>query len=78
MSPEEIRDATKGNSDLTESLGRMEEHLGANKVDLHKTPLMLGEVLKIDPKTERFIKNDKANQLLTREYRKPFVVPEKV
>ena len=77
-SPEEIRHATKADGDLAESLGRMEEHLGANKVDLQKTPLMLGEVLNINPKTERFTNNPEANQLLTREYRKPFVVPEKV
>jgi predicted dehydrogenase len=77
LPPEAIRDATKGDSDLAESLGRMEEHLGANKVDLHQTPLMLGAVLKMNPKTERF-NHHKANQLLTREYRKPFVVPEKV
>src|ERR1022692_405998 len=78
LSPEAIREATKGNSDLTETLGRMEEHLGANKVDLHKTPLILGTTLKMNPKAERFTSNHKANQLLTREYRKPFVVPEKV
>jgi len=30
----------------------------------------------MDPKTERFIGNEKANALLTRDYRKPFVVPE--
>ena len=34
-SPEEIRDAVKDNKDLAEMLGRMEEHLGANNVDLH-------------------------------------------
>ena len=78
LSPEAIRDATKGDGDLAESLGRMEEHLAANKVDLHQTPLMLGAVLKMNPKTELFTDNRKANQLLTREYRKPFVVPEKV
>src|SRR5205085_12264042 len=33
-SPEEIRDAVKSNKDLSEALGRMEEHLAANKVDL--------------------------------------------
>ena len=77
-SPEEIRDAVKANSDLAESVGRMEQHLGANNVDLHKTPATLGAVLRMDPKTERFIGNRHANQLLKREYRAPFVVPDKV
>ena len=77
-SPEEIREAVKGNKDLAEALGRMEEHLAANNVDLHKTPATLGAVLKMDPQTERFIGNRKANQMLTREYRKPFVVPKSV
>ncbi len=78
MSPEKIREATKADSDLAESLARMEGHLGANQVDLQKTPLMLGEVLKMNPKTERFTNNRAANQLLTRKYRRPFVVPETV
>jgi predicted dehydrogenase len=77
-SPEEIRDAARGDNDLAESLGRMEDHLGANKVDLHKSPLTLGPVLKMDPKTQQFTDNPAANQLLTREYREPFVVPDKV
>jgi hypothetical protein len=76
--PEEIRDAVKSNKDLAEALGRMEQHLAANNVDLKKTPATLGAVLKMDPKTERFIGNAQADQLLTREYRKPFVVPAKV
>ena len=77
-SPEEIRDAVKDNKDLTEMLGRMEEHLGANNVDLHKYPARLGKLLNMDPKTERFLDNPEANKLLTREYRAPFVVPDKV
>jgi predicted dehydrogenase len=75
-SPEAIREAVKGNKDLAESLGRMEEHLAANNVDLKKTPATLGAVLKMDPQTERFIGNSKANRMLTRDYRKPFVVPK--
>jgi predicted dehydrogenase len=76
--PEAILDSIKGNSDLAETLGRMEEHLGDNQVDLHKTPLVLGELLKMDPARERFANNPAANKLLRREYRAPFVVPEKV
>jgi hypothetical protein len=77
-SPEEIREALKGNQDLTEALGRMEQHLAANNVDLKQTPATLGAVLKMNPQTERFIGNAQANQLLTRKYRKPFVVPKSV
>jgi hypothetical protein len=40
--------------------------------------LTLGPVLEMNPKTERFTNNEAANKLVTREYRKPFVVPEKV
>jgi hypothetical protein len=40
--------------------------------------LKLGAALNMDPKSERFSENNEANQMLTRDYRKPFVVPEKV
>lgn len=78
QSPDATREAVKADKDLAEALGRMEQHLGANNVDLAQTPTTLGAVLKMDPKTERFIDNPKANQMLTREYRKPFAVPEQV
>ena len=78
QSPDEIKDAVKANKVLAESLGRMEEHLAANNVDLKKTPATLGEALVMDPQTERFPGNNKANQLLSRDYRAPFVVPAKV
>ncbi|HYG34401.1 MAG TPA: gfo/Idh/MocA family oxidoreductase, partial [Clostridia bacterium] len=77
-SPEETRDAVRNDSELAESLGRMEEHLKANNVDLRLTPARLGAVLKMNPKTERFIGNRQANRMLTRKYRKPFVVPGRV
>lgn len=77
-SPEEIQSTIKSSPDFAEAFGRMEQHLGANQVDLTKTPATLGPVLLMDPKTERFTNNDLANKLLTREYRKPFIVPEKV
>lgn len=32
--------------------------------------------LEFDPKTERFVSDEEANAMLTRDYRKPFVVPE--
>ena len=76
--PEEIHEALKTDKEACETLDRFREHLTANQVDLRVTKATMGVFLKMDPKTERFIGNDKANQFLTREYRKPFVVPEKV
>ncbi len=75
-SPEENREAVKSTPDLAEALGRMEQHLAANNVDLHKTRATLGAVLTMEPKGEKFLGNHSANHLLKREYRKPFVVPE--
>jgi len=78
MQPEKLREAISSDHELSESVGRMMEHLGANGVDLAKTPATLGALLTMDPTTERFIGNDKANDLLTRDFRKPFVVPTEV
>ncbi len=77
-SPEEIREAVKDTPDLAEAAGRMEQHLGANNVDLQKTPATLGAVLRMDARSERFPGNNMANLLLSREYRPPFVVPKQV
>jgi len=38
----------------------------------------LGRSLEFDPQTMRFPHDDEANSMLTREYRAPFIVPEKV
>ena len=35
----------------------MEEHLAANKVNLKKTQLAIGPVLRMDPAKEKFIDN---------------------
>ncbi|MEO7298917.1 MAG: Gfo/Idh/MocA family oxidoreductase [Verrucomicrobiota bacterium] len=77
-SRDEITDAVKNQKKVGETLARVEQHLAANLVDFQQTPAKLGVVLNINPKTERFVDNEEANHLLTREYRKPFVVPEKV
>jgi hypothetical protein len=45
-------------------------------VDLKATPLTQGPALKMNPKDETIAGNAAASKLLTREYRKPFVVPE--
>ncbi|MHB8522428.1 MAG: Gfo/Idh/MocA family protein [Limisphaerales bacterium] len=78
LPPDAIRDAIKSDPQATESFGRMTEHLAANGVDLNQTEATLGVFLKMDPRGERFIDNASANELLTRPYRKPFVVPAQV
>ncbi len=61
-----------------ETFARMEEHLKENKVPLDSTSYRLGRKLEVDPKAESFVNDEEANTMLTRAYRKPFVVPEKV
>jgi len=46
--------------------------------DVSKNTYCLGPMLKFDPKAEKFVNNPAADRLLTRPYRKPFVVPERV
>ena len=52
----------------------MAEHLAANKVNLDKTPVTLGMVLKMNQGGEQFIEAKKANYLLARRPREPFVI----
>ena len=59
-----------------ETVERTVEHLKANKVDLDRTPLAVGPLLKFDLATNRFIGNAAANEMLTRDYRAPFVMPK--
>ncbi len=60
---------------VRETFERTRKHLSDNDVDLMKTPLTLGSPLRIAPGRESFLADPKADALLTREYRKPFVVP---
>ena len=78
LGPDAIREKLQGNAEALDSFDRLAEHLAANNVDLKSEQLALGEFLKMDPKTEKFIGNGDADKLLTREYRAPFVVPEKI
>ncbi|MBI5386076.1 MAG: Gfo/Idh/MocA family oxidoreductase [Verrucomicrobia bacterium] len=78
MEPGEIREQTKADAQALEACERAYEHLKLNEVDLKATQATLGLVLKMDPKTEKFIGNAKADEMLTRPYRPGFVVPAKV
>src|SRR5205085_2591313 len=75
-SADEIKEEIKSHVGGSESFGRMLEHLAANEVNLQETPLTLGVPLRMEPVGERFIENEAANEMLTRKYRKPYVVPE--
>jgi hypothetical protein len=78
LTPEAIRERLQDSPDAAESFSRLSEHLIANGINLEAQPLVLGETLRMDVKTEKFIRNERANQLLTREYRKGFEVPDTV
>ncbi len=78
LRPEEIREKVQDDAVALETCERAYEHLQANGVDLEQTHAVWGLPLTMDPKTERFTNSDTANALLKREYRAPFVVPEKV
>jgi predicted dehydrogenase len=76
--PAAIRERIAADHDAAETWDRMAAHLRANEVDLAVTPAALGPLLRFDPKTERFLDNEQANQMLSRPYRAPFVVPANV
>jgi predicted dehydrogenase len=81
MGDEDIKEIIKSNPKMAEAFERFEKHLRANEVDTQKTPAVLGPMLQMDPVKERFhgkFPAKWANQLLTREYRKPFAVPQEV
>jgi hypothetical protein len=56
------------------------EHLSANRLGINKKLLALGPMLTLDTDKERFTgpMSNKANELISRKYRKPFVVSENI
>jgi predicted dehydrogenase len=65
----------KVHDNVRETFERTVEHLRENQVDLEQTKLTLGALLHLDPEREAFVGQPRADAFLTREYRKPFVVP---
>jgi hypothetical protein len=67
-----------------DAFARFEDHLFANWIDISKEQALLGPWLEIDAKKERFVGKGRygvsrwANDMLTRHYRAPFAVPNKV
>jgi len=76
--PQEIREAVKSDPAALETFERFKEHLAVNEIDIAMEKAVLGVPLTMDPKTERFVGNDKANEMLKRTFRAPFVIPENV
>jgi len=56
------------------------EHLAANTVDLHRSPIRVGPWLQMNTKDEKFVGDwhCEANMFVSETYRKPFVVPKNV
>jgi predicted dehydrogenase len=80
-SPGEIKERVRGDNKAMDLFEQFQTHLDKNGVDLKKTKASLGPWLEFDAENEKFtggMNFKKANELLGREYRSPFVVPEKV
>jgi predicted dehydrogenase len=77
---EQIREIVRSDKNFSETYDRFCAHLAEHKVDVKKHPVTVGPWLRMNPKEERFVGafSKRANQLRSREYRPPFVVPEKV
>jgi hypothetical protein len=76
----EIGERVEGNREMAAAYQRFKAHLSANGVDLDKTPATLGAMLTFDSQTERFVGelSRPANELVARQYRRPFEVPQQV
>ena len=66
------------NPQVGEAYQALQENLQTVDISLEKAVGNMGRVLDFDAKTERFVEDDQANSMLSRTYRKPFVVPEEV
>jgi predicted dehydrogenase len=67
---------TRRTSDLTADVE--EGHLSAALCHMANISYRTGRLLKFDPVSEKFSGDSEANQYLSRAYRPPFVVPERV
>ncbi len=79
-SRDEVMEVIRANKEMVDSFERFQEHLLLNNVDIQATPRILGPWLSMDPEQERFVGDfhERANEMVTRQYREPFVVPEQV
>jgi predicted dehydrogenase len=77
---DKARGAIGDNKEVVATLERIRDNSKAVGVPIDKTIYTIGPVLTFDPATERFVGEhaEEANRLLTRDYRRPFVVPQQV
>jgi predicted dehydrogenase len=71
-------DAVRANNAEVQRVGIEEIHRSTVLCHLANISYRLGRQLQFNPETERFIGDAEADVLLTRQYRKPYVVPESV
>ena len=66
------------NPQVVESYEMLKQNLDQVGVNLEEATCQVSPYLTFNPKSERFVNNDDANELLTRPYRGKFVVPAMV
>ncbi|PYQ00552.1 MAG: gfo/Idh/MocA family oxidoreductase, partial [Acidobacteria bacterium] len=71
-------DAIRANDPKMLNCDVLEGHLSSALPHLANISYRVGRALSFDGKTETVVGDAEANKLLTREYRKPYVIPEKV
>ncbi|HOZ48777.1 MAG TPA: Gfo/Idh/MocA family oxidoreductase [Candidatus Hydrogenedentes bacterium] len=79
-SVEEVRESMKSHADAVDTLESMLAQLGRSEVDIAKKPFVLGPKLTFDVSRGTFTDDNaaKANELVRRVDREPFIVPEQV
>ncbi|MFC1637049.1 gfo/Idh/MocA family oxidoreductase, partial [Planctomycetota bacterium] len=79
-SRDDIMQSIESNKVLLDAFERFQEHLLMSIVNVQETPRIMGPWVTINPDTETFVGDfsNEANAYLSRNYRKPFVVPENV
>jgi hypothetical protein len=82
--PKEIQEQLKTRPMILDAFRRFQDHLFNNWIDVSKDNPVLGPSLEMNPETETFVGDGDystahwANEMRSRQYRHPFVVPEKV
>jgi len=71
-------DAIRANDPKMLRCDIVEGHLSSTLPHLANISYRVGRALQFDGKTETIVGDAEANKLLTREYRKPYVIPDKV